>query len=485
MLVPYAEWAPDQAQLNSALTGDVMNVLCAAGSYIPFPMAAVFAASLESEPLGYFRARTLAGQVFIFALTADKIFLLNNTDLTWDDVSQTGVTYSATADAQWSLTQFGEYVVAVNRNDDPQVFQLGVSSEFADLAGSPPRANKVRVWGDFLVLEQLTSNLNRVQWSAINDIETWTPGVNNSDYQDFSDGGAVQGSSEATNPVIILESAIYVGTFIPGSVEVFSFTKVHDKRGAASANSIASRGSFIFYADEGGFFQIGSDGSLGNIGFEKVDRTYFGQLAASDIANIRGVVDPFYSRVYWALDIGSVGYFNRLLIFDWNLGRWSQATVAIRGHFPAATTGFTLESLDNVSASLDALPFSLDSKVWQGGAPLLAAFNTNNELVFFNGEAAEATITTQEMGDTAGQVTFIRDVYPITDTASIFVSTGSRLRRTDPIVWTGEKSPSASTGKAMGRSRGRFHRFKTRIPAGTDWSHAQGVDVQPKPMGMR
>jgi hypothetical protein len=83
----------------------------------------------------------------------------------------------------------------------------------------------VRTWGDFLALEQLATNADRVQWSALNDIHGWTPGVNNSDYQTFPEGGAVQGSSRATNPIILLERAIYLGTFVPGSAIIFSSSR--------------------------------------------------------------------------------------------------------------------------------------------------------------------------------------------------------------------------------------------------------------------
>lgn len=485
MFVPFAEWAPDIAALNTNVTDEVMNVLPAAGSYIPFPNASVFSDPLPAKPLGFFMGRTLSGRITIFAGTATKLYRLNNTTLAWDDISQTATTYSANDDAPWSFAQFGEYVIAVNRNDDPQVYQLGISTEFADLGGNPPRANKVRVWGDFLVLLQLTSNPNRVHWSAINDIEEWTPGTLNSDFQDFPDGGVIQDSSEATNPLIILERAIYLGTFAPGSVEVFTFVKIHDRRGSVSDKSVAARGAFLFYADSGSFFQIGPDGAIFDIGFEKIARTVFGSIEATDIANIRGVVDPFYSRVYWAADVGAVGHYNRLYIYDWHLKRWTQAEIEIVGHFQAATPGYTLESLDDISSSLDALPFSLDSRVWQGGAPLLAAFNTSYELISFNGNASAATLTTQEMGDSGGRVTFIREIYPVVDTADLTIATGSRFRRSDNVSWSTERAPSAATGMVMGRSRGRFHRFRVTIASGALWTHAQGIDVTPQQAGTR
>jgi hypothetical protein len=486
MFIPFGEWAPDAAELNSARIGDILNVLSAGESYIPFPAIGAFSAALASAPYGRaFVARSLSGQITVFVGTATKLFKMDNTDATWDDVSQAATTYAASATATWSFAQFGEYVIAVNVNDDPQVYQLGVSTTFLDLAGSPPRAAVVKIWGDYVALMGLASNPDRVHWSALNDHTGWTPGTNGSDYQTFPDGGKVQGSTEATNPLIFLERSIFKATLQPGSVEIFTFQKIHDRRGAASADSIASRGSFTFYADQGGFFQIGQDGSIAPIGFLKVDKTLFGLMTAPDSRSIMAAIDPFYSRVYWAFKVGSASSFNRLAVYDWDIQRWTIAEVSMLSIFPAATTGYTLENLVNVSASLDALPFSLDSKAWQGGAPLLGAMGTDNTFSLFNDLPMEATLTTQERGDVAGGVSTVLSSYPAVDTATLYVSLGSRLRRQDNFTWTDEASPSAYTGRVRKKKRGRFHSVKVRIPAGTSWTHAQGVDVEMVGTGSR
>lgn len=487
MFVDIAEYRPDVASLNTAFTDDIRNVFAADGSYIPAPAFAALTTALEAAALGGFCARDLSGGITVFAGTADKLFKLDNTDMTWDDVSQDMVTYSATTTAPWSFAQFGNYVIAVNQNDDPQVYQIGTDTEFRDLGGSPPRAGIVRVWGDFVSLQGLTSNPNRVQWSGLNDCEFWTPGTNNSDYQDFPDGGMVQNSTEATNPIIFLQRAIYKGTFVPGSTEIFTFQKIHDKRGAKSPKSVATRGSFAFYADEGGFFQIDTDGAISPIGFEKVDRSVFGRLNVSAISDIQGVVDPFYSRVYWIADYQGDGTYSEMLVYDWQLGKWTPINCSVTGILPLATTGYTLDGLDDINASLDALPFSLDSKAWQGGAPLLAGFSVDNKIGVFDGEPMEAVVTTQEFGATDGQITRTTSTYPVVDADNVFVSIGVRMRRTPtyPVQWLAEQQPSLNTGRIRKNSRARFHRFRIRVPAGEEWTHIKGIDVDSFPAGYR
>lgn len=487
MFVAAAEYRPDVASLNTAFTDEIRNVLVADGSYIPAPSFNALSSALPSQPFGWISVRSANGARMFFAGTASKLWALNNTTLEWDDVTQTATAYAASDAAPWSFALFGNFVIAVNQNDDPQVFEIGTDTEFRNLGGSPPRAGIVKVWGAFVALMWLTGNPNRVHWSGLEDCEFWTPGTNNSDYQDFPDGGTVQGSTEATNPIVFLESAIQRATFVPGSVEIFTFQKIHDKRGAKSRNSIACRGAYAFYADEGGFFQIATDGSVTPIGFEKVDRSVFGRLNASAISDILGAVDPFYSRVYWALDVKGEGVFTEMVVYDWQLGKWTHIDITATGIFPFITMGYTLESLDTISMSLDALTFSLDSKAWQGGAPLLAGFSQDFRLGSFSGDSLEAVITTPEIGDTGGQVMRTTSSYPVVDSSTVFVSIGARMRRDQSatVVWSPEQVPSYNTGRVRKISRARFHRFRIRIPAGEPWSHAKGIDFDHVPAGLR
>jgi hypothetical protein len=482
-MVAAAKYRPDVSQFQSSYTDTAQNVLLGDGAYLPAPSLSELTAALSAKPTDAITVIASDGSVNIFAGTATKLWKLNNTTLAWGDVS--GTAYSSSDDNPWCFGTFGDYVIAVNRANNPQVYQVGVDVVFRNLGGSPPRAGIVKVWGDFVTLMDLTANPGRVQWSGLNNAEFWTPGSQNSDYQQFPDGGTVQGSSEATNPIIFLEKAIYRGTFVPGSLEIFTFQKIHDKRGAKSQQSITSRGAFIFYCDEGGFFQISPDGQISTIGFEKLDRTIFTRLAASSISRIRGAVDPFFSRVYFALDFTGSGIFDTIVVYDWNIQEWTTIAVTTCLIFPLATLGYTLESLDSVSASLDALPFSLDAKIWQGGAPILGAFGPTFKMGSFNGPSLEATMITEEFGDSAGQVQRTTRTYAVIDTSNVYISIGQRFRRSDDFVWLLEQIPSTNTGQIRKNSRARFHRFKVRIPAGTLWTHLQGIDTEFAPAGFR
>jgi len=481
MLLNFGEYAPDQDDLNGTMVSDVSNVLPSAGSYIPFPALATYSSAIGATVLSAFSVVDTSGTLHIFAGTATKLYKANSTS--WTDVSKAATTYAATVDTPWSFTRFGAYVIAVNPNDSVQVYQLGTSTTFDNLTGSPPASAVARVWGDYLVLIQSTSDVTSLAWCDTNDITNWTTGVSGS--QVFPDGGKLMGASESTNPIIFLENSIYLGTFVPGSTVTFTFQKIHDRRGAISTTAIASRGQYTFFADKGGFFQITPDGQLSPIGFERVDRSVFQAIAYSDAQNIRCTIDPFYTRVYWSVNLSNSGDYDTLYIYDWELGRWSKVNIVHRVIFPAYTPGYTLDGLDALGYTMETLPYSLDNKFWQSGAPLLVAFDTSNILGFFSGDNMEATITTQEAGDTGGAVTLVKSILPLVDTSSVYVSVGSRLRRSDTFTYTTESIPSTNTGIVRKKSRGRFHRVKVRIPAATSWTHAKGVDVDAQPSGKR
>src|SRR2546423_1282868 len=193
-LLPWGEYRPDVSDFQGQHSGRLENVLPRGDGYGPFPGFTVFTSGLPASCRGSFVSRKTDGSVSIFAATATRLYNLNNTDFSWTDVSKGGGAYSTLSSSdQWQLVQFGNFVVAVQANTVPQVFDLTSSSAFADLGGSPPQARYIAVVGRFLVLSGLLTSPYRIQWSGLNATTTWTPGVNQSDIQDLPDGGIVRG----------------------------------------------------------------------------------------------------------------------------------------------------------------------------------------------------------------------------------------------------------------------------------------------------
>ncbi|WP_175869533.1 hypothetical protein [Bartonella gabonensis] len=480
---PIADYRPDVAVVNGSFTDTLVNVLPADGGYIPMPSAMVVSkVPLEEKPLGCIAFRSGNG-VKIIVGGKQKLYSYDSQTQGWKDISQTGVTYQANEENKWSFALFKDMIIAVNRNDKPQVLKIHSSERFSDLGGNPPKAGLVKVWGSVVCLMQLTDNPNRIHWSGLNDANFWEIGQRKCDHIDFPDGEYVQGATESTNPLIFLRSAIYAGLFMLGSELLFSFQKIQDKRGARSAASIACRGSDAFFAGDGGFYQISSDGQLLPIGFEKVDRTVFKTFDKFALDEMQGVIDPVDNRIYWSLKRGNNE--KTTFVYDWGLQKWSMIQGKPFTFFPVFTTGYTLEQLDEISINLEALPASLDSPRWQSGAPILGGFNDQNHLVVFTGAPMEATVVSQEMGAPDGSFSFITKMFAEVDTTQGLLSIGERRLRNGqtPITWHKERICSYVTGAYQGRSRNRYHRFKLRIPEHEPWTMITGFNVDLRPFG--
>ncbi|WP_039758716.1 hypothetical protein, partial [Bartonella queenslandensis] len=317
---PVADYRPDVSVVNGSFTDTLVNVLPADGCYIPMPSATVVSDPLEEKPLGCIAFRSGNG-VKIIVGGKQKLYSYDSQTKGWKDISKSGVTYHASEDNQWSFALFKDMVIAVNKNDKPQVLKVFSSERFEDLGGNPPKASFVKVWGHFVCLMQLTDNPNRIHWSADGDETVWETKYNVSGYMDFQDGEYVQGATETTNPLIFMRSAIYACSFTVGSKSPFTFQKIQDKRGARSAASIACRGSDAFFASDDGFYQMSADGQLFPIGFEKVDRTVFKTFDKFALDEMQGVIDPVYNRIYWSLKRGNNE--QTTLVYDWGLQKWS------------------------------------------------------------------------------------------------------------------------------------------------------------------
>jgi len=110
---------------------------------------------------GFFYARKTDGSIAVFAGTATKLYQLNNINFTWTDVSKSLSSYGTLPNTDhWQFAQFGSFVIAVQANTVPQVFNLAAPSAFADLGGSPPQARYVSVVGRFVVLSGLIGHLS-------------------------------------------------------------------------------------------------------------------------------------------------------------------------------------------------------------------------------------------------------------------------------------------------------------------------------------
>src|SRR6266567_2704580 len=483
-LLAFGEYRPDVSDYEGQHTRNILNVLPRGDGYGPMRDVMSLTQALPSSCKGAFTARKNDGSVVVFAATTTKLYRLSNTDYSWVDASLGAGTYTTLNDVdQWQFAQFGNFVIAVQANAVPQVYDITGAGPFANLAGSPPQARYVANVGRFLVLSGLNSNPYRIHWSGLNDVTNWTSGVNFSDFQDFPDGGFVRTVAGGEFGVIFQDSAIRRMTFVPGSTAAFQIERIAQDDGIYAPLSLAKAGEKLFFCSPQGFKVISGTGVPTQIGRERIDRTALADIDISQPQFFVGVADPASSRIFWSYKSVNNGNtnFDKGLCYDWAIDRWTP--ISWTGEFLCTLVqpGVTLENLDSVSSSIDALTLSLDSYS-TAVVPQLALFNGHTGQIF-SGTAKEATLETSEHGAAPNRIR-VRGFRPITDASGYYGRLSYRDTESSAVSLTNEIAVNANANIDVNVAA-RYARGRIRIPAGTTWTFAVGVEPDVSTEGLR
>lgn len=353
----FQPYAPDVSSFKAQTSQIIANVVARGDGYGPFNDLLTFTQTLPSACRGYYYGRKSDGSVLIFAGTATDLYLLDNTTFAWAKVSLAGGPYASLSNnANWQFAQFGSLIFATHQNVVLQVYNMSSSSAFANETGSPPQASYIAVVGQFLVLSGLLSNEFRLQWSGIGDPTNWVAGLNQSDFQDFPDGGIVRGVAGGEYGTVFQDTTIRSMVYQPGSPVIFQITKVADDMGLFAPYGIVRAGDSIYIPSTKGFQVIAPGALPAPIGKERVDRTFFTNIDQANLQLCIGFADPSSTRVGWAfksINGGTTGLFDTMLIYDPEIGQsgsWTQIT-SILGEYITSLSkpGITLEGLDAIA----------------------------------------------------------------------------------------------------------------------------------------
>jgi len=470
--VTFGEWLPDQPGVIGALT-TARNCYPKAVGYGPFPQEVDYSDDAPQALTAAAAAKDTNSITSIYAAGTTRLFKLDTSDFSWDDISAT--TYSGTSG--WKFTQFGNSLIAANESNTMQYIDVMSGTTFANLAVDAPKAKFVTVVRDFVVSGYQTANKNRVQWSGINNEATWTTSaVTQADFQDLPDGGFVQGITGGEFGIVLLERSIVRMSYV-GTPLIFQFDNIARNRGCFEPNSVIQWQGITYFLGDDGFYACDGQ-NLKNIGAEKVNRYFFNSLKESDLGNMSAAIDPINNLVVWGYPSVDTDY--RVLIYHIATGRWSYADSSATRVAPVSTPSITLEGLDTFSASIDALGVSLDSRTWLGGKLLLLGLK-GSKLITFTGAPKTATIETSDI-ETDSNQSMVTMIKPIVDNGTGSASVASRLQLNQAVSFP-TVSAANSENRIGTRSYGRYHRVKLQ-PSG-DWTTAIGMDVEIQQAGTR
>jgi len=470
--ITFTEWLPDQPPVAGALV-EAKNVIPQQIGYGPLPTVSEISNDAGENLNGVFSGR-FGETTKVFASSNTKLYEYSSSTLDLSNISQAG-NYSAGESGRWSTAQFGKVVLAANGEEIVQAYTIGTSSNFADLASAAPTAHFVSVVRDFVVCGRTNEEPNKVLWSDINDETDWSSGpTSQSDFQIIPDGGNIQGISGGEFALIFLQKGISRMTYA-GAPLYFQFDTISRGLGCLESKSIAQYGNLSFFLSDDGFYLC--DGTkVQPIGAEKIDRFFFNDAELALLNNMSVAVDPVRRCVFWLYTNNSS--VQSILIYNWQIQKWSRGETTADFIASVETEGITLESLDNYSTSLDDLGISLDDRFWVANNTLLAGVE-DQKIVAFSGTNANSEIIT---GDLVGQNSIITLAKPQINGGTANVSIASRARL-DGDVTFGSVASADEENRCAVRSHGRYHRVKV-LPSGS-YTSAVGVELDIKQRGNR
>ena len=473
----FGEWMPDQPSVSGALT-DAKNVVSQAIGYGPFPSPVTFSTSNAAEDLTtLYAAKQPNGDTALFAAGSTKIYTVSGVGV----ITQVKTGMTTGTNDKVRFTQFGKTVISANNSQKLQAWTLGTSTSFADLASNAPIAKYITVVRDFVVVantyESAAQQQYRVRWSAINNETDWTEDVNTqSDYQDIPDGGQIVGIRGGEFGLVFLERAIHRMSYV-GTPFIFQFDNISRGKGCMVAGSIAQYQGITFFLSDDGFYMCDGQ-TVTPIGAEKIDRYFIDNASDSDFGSMSSAVDPIRKLVIWNF---KTIYGNRnVLIYNFKTQKWTYGDAGTDFLSEASTSSVTLEQLDDISTSIDALTTSLDSRLYVGGKYFLGG-TLGTRVMTYTGANQTGYISTGDLDIGANSVVTL--ARPIIDNGSATVAIASRTLL-DQGVTFGSAVAASSENRVPLRSAGRYHRLKV-TPTGSNWNNAISVDVDITPQGVR
>jgi len=486
-MIQFGEWLPDQPAFMNAGVVTAENVIPAINGYRPINEFVSYGNAAAETLKGIYAAKDNDGNVKLFAGGASKLYEFNASTNNLDDVSKAGSpAYDLLENEKWRFVQFGEYVIAAGgAGEELQKWQLGTDTAFSDLSASAPKADFLAVVRDFIFTANIDEGSGRVpyktRWSAFNDITSWASGVDQSDFQELPDSGAITGLVGGEYATILCEKAIFRATYT-GPPLIFQFDKVESQRGCSIAGSVCNYGSNVFYYSDNGFHLFDGQKSM-PIGNEKVDKFFAKDFNPAYKGKMTSAVDPLNQIAIWsyASTASTTGRPDRLLIYNYSLGRWSIANIDTDLIAPFFSSGYTLDQLDNLSATLDGLTTVLDSQLFRGGEFFFGGV-VGGQIFTFTGDPLPATIVTGEAAVSMGQHSIVTRIYPYHEGGAVNLSVGLRGTPTDTVSFQSGGATNAS-GFVPFRAADRYHRVKMELTG--NWSFAHGIDAEVRQVGRR
>ena len=308
----------------------------------------------------------------------------------------------------------------------------------------------------------------------------------------------VGGHLSAADGAVFCERGIYRVAYA-GSPAIFDFAVAQGSAGTDASLSVVLRRltgangaelAVAYYLGSDGFGAFDGASSTG-IGAQKIDRTFFADLDVAHLRDVQGTWDPARKLILWFYHgQGNSGLFNRCIIFNWELSRWSLIELTATPvewvqSISYSTAGYNLDQLDPFGSLEELKNFRSTASCGPAAIRRLLGLTATTGRISSPARAWRRRSETTEgqlFPDRRARITGARPLHDAAVGASIAIGTREMLRQ--PVVYQGAV-PENILGNCPQRCTGRYVRFQVTLPAGADFRELMGVDAMARPEGIR
>lgn len=419
----------------------------------------------------------------------------------------------------WKFSQLANTIYATDYADAVQSMTIG-GTAFANLAGSPPKAQCIAQAGQQILLGNTNGGTynggtagavpNRVWGCAIGNPASWPDPLTNAGQaaqafvQDMPPQyGAVQHITDGIfNVLVFQQNGISLATYA-GFPTVWTFNDYEKRVGLYCPNAVVKVGegfgATFYFPHSSGFYK--TNGYVTEpIGHNLVDKTWLADVDTAYLSHVRGSIDLSNKIISWAYKsvsqplVGGFVVCDKVIAYNYADKRWGMAMVgqSIDMWYAAFSLPYTMEQLDSVNSNLDLISPSLDDPYWNGGNPTIGVFGIQQigssgsyatYVGTVSGTPLEATIDTKVSNLNLGGRAFISQFKPIVQGSGSTVNgyVGTQKLLEDSVTWSAAIPTESRTGKCSARSDAVYHRIRLVIDGG--FTNAMGAEVEFTPSG--
>lgn len=494
--VPLGEFLPAFPKQNNPGCIVANNCIPAEGGYSPFPAAATKATTVtrsDASTASTFLAPVLGAQLFfrndgtpIIAGGASQTLFVRSGSLATETATAAAV---PDGDA-WDFAQFNDFIIATTLANDPYYLtDVDTDLVWSALPGGPPKAKFCERFADFLMLGHISGAPTRIQWSGFNNpAGSWAADrLTQAGFADLDPRmGEITAMVGGRYPMVFQQRGISLVQYV-GPPTVWQIALVSEDRGCIAPFSVATIGAQTYFLSQDGFY-VTNGSEFVPIGSQKVNKWFFETADNAEVSQTQAAVDWQNRAIVWLFrSIGSTVK-DRILVYSWEQGRFSTATVTADWLVGSRVDATTLEDLDALFATIEDVTPSLDSEVWMAGDRVLGAFISSGGLATyqtFNGPAMQADWELGAFQPSPGQRAFVSEAQAVVEaeewTMQIAAISADNARAE---TYTAYGAPGVN-GAVPLRADGKEMRLAARLPAGSEWRRAQGVQLTFRGSGRR